>query len=81
MTKLLYIFLGGGIGACVRYGISLSAIKINKPMWVGTFTVNIIGCLLIGYIAGLVLAKSNLLSDTLKLGLTVDLLGAYHFYL
>ena len=75
MTRLLYIFLGGGIGACVRYGISLSALKINKPMWVGTFAVNIIGCLLIGYMAGLILAKPNLLSDNLKFGLTVGFLG------
>ncbi len=69
MTKLLYIFLGGGIGACVRYGISLSALKLNKPLWVGTFTVNIIGCLLICYLAGLVLARPNLLPDNLKFGL------------
>ncbi len=75
MTKLLCIFLGGGIGASLRYAFSVLALKIDKPMWVGTFTVNIIGCLLIGYIIGLVFVKPNLMSDNLRLGLTVGFLG------
>lgn len=75
MTKLLFVFLGGGLGASARYAATLFTLKLVKPMWMGTFAVNAIGCLAIGYLFGLTLAKPNLLPENLKLGLTVGFLG------
>ena len=50
MLNILAVFIGGGIGACVRYftGILCSnTIRCNLP--IATFLVNIIGCFLIGF--------------------------------
>jgi fluoride exporter len=44
---LLYIGLGGFVGAILRYAISK---KINKSLPYGTFFVNIIGSFLLGYL-------------------------------
>ncbi|EAZ90966.1 fluoride efflux transporter CrcB [Crocosphaera chwakensis] len=51
----LMVFLGGGLGSCGRYLISKiinEQIDIMFP-W-GTLTVNLIGCLVIGVIIGLI---------------------------
>ena len=50
MLNLLAVFVGGGLGACLRYltGVLISGnLKINLP--VATFLVNIIGCFLKNY--------------------------------
>jgi CrcB protein len=55
MQKLLIIFVGGGLGSIARYLIS-KAIKeqfISAFPW-STFTVNIVGCFLIGIFISLV---------------------------
>lgn len=75
MNKLLYIFIGGGLGASARYAISLLTLKLTKPIWVGTFLVNVIGCLVLGYIFGFALSKPSLLPENIKLGITVGFLG------
>ena len=75
MTKLLFVFFGGGLGASARYAVSLFILKLAKPMWLGTFAVNAIGCLVLGYLFGLTLSKPNLFPENLKLGLTVGFLG------
>ena len=54
MNKLFLIFIGGGLGACVRWLLA-SAINTHTPQgfpW-GTLGVNLLGCLLIGLAAGL----------------------------
>ncbi|MGK7879476.1 MAG: fluoride efflux transporter CrcB [Crocosphaera sp.] len=53
--QFLLVFLGGGLGSCCRYLISKI---INEQIetifpW-GTLTVNLIGCLIIGIIIGLI---------------------------
>lgn len=51
MLNVLSIILGGGIGALSRYGISrLIAENHNDVFPWGTFTVNIVGALLIGFL-------------------------------
>lgn len=50
MKSLLLIFLGGGTGSVLRYLLTISIYRqgtTNFP-W-GTFAVNILGCILIGY--------------------------------
>lgn len=50
MKTLFYIFIGGGFGSVLRFGIS----NYTQKLWnintfpMGTFVVNMIGCFLIG---------------------------------
>lgn len=57
MKQLLLVILGGGVGSGLRYLIS----KYLNPVWpglyLGTFTVNIAGCLIIGFLFGLFLKQ------------------------
>ncbi len=51
----LIVFLGGGLGSCCRYLISkIINEQITTMFPWGTLTVNLIGCLVIGIIIGLI---------------------------
>lgn len=43
----LYIFLGGGIGALLRWSLSLASTALKLGPWIGTLVANVIGCILI----------------------------------
>ena len=60
MTRILLVFLGGGIGSALRYmiGIALNRNDFLTPY--GTFFVNIAGSFLIGLLAGYNLRTLNL---------------------
>lgn len=53
MKQLLLVMLGGGIGSGLRFLIG----KYLNPLWsgfyLGTFLVNILGCLIIGLLLGI----------------------------
>lgn len=53
MTNFLAVGVGGFIGAALRYGVCLFMVSRAglHNAW-GTFCVNFIGCLLIGFLAG-----------------------------
>lgn len=75
MINFVAVFIGGGLGALLRYCISLIAKKyLGLALW-GTFFVNILGCFFIGYLLGITTHKVALLTPELKLFLTVGLLG------
>lgn len=61
MRNVLFIFLGGGIGSIARYLMSYYTQKIwtinSFPM--GTFLVNILGCLIIGFLTSYFLKVDN----------------------
>ncbi len=60
MDKLLYVGVGGFIGASLRYLTSLLSVRVfgeNFPY--GTLAVNVIGCFLIGLIMELSLTVWN----------------------
>ncbi len=40
------VFLGGGLGACLRWFISLGANALNLKIWMGTLVANLLGCLI-----------------------------------
>ncbi len=59
MKSVFYIALGGALGALSRYGISILLKQQNQLSFpVNTFTINVIGCLAIGYFAAYTL-KTN----------------------
>ncbi|MBX9693412.1 MAG: fluoride efflux transporter CrcB [Cyanobacteria bacterium] len=72
------IFLGSGIGGVFRYLLSSTiqryAIAIGFPF--GTFVVNMIGCLIIGFLAQIGESKGIFSSDV-RLFIFVGLLGGF----
>ena len=63
MKGFLLVFLGGGLGSGLRYLISNVMSQYSKVLPYGTFTVNIIGCLLMGIILGYA-QKENALNSS-----------------
>lgn len=68
MKDFLLVGIGGFIGAVARYGIALLTIKtLPDKGYIGTLTVNLLGSLLIGMLAG-GLIKSNQLNLLVVVG-------------
>ena len=76
MKQLLLVFLGGGLGSSLRYWISKYLNNAESTIPYGTFTVNVLGSLLIGVLLGLVL-KSNFLSQNTTLLLATGFCGGF----
>ncbi|WP_298487744.1 fluoride efflux transporter CrcB [uncultured Maribacter sp.] len=76
MNNMLLVFLGGGIGSVLRYFISKIFNSYFQNFFLGTFLVNIIGCLLIGIVLGMSF-KNNLLSQNHTLLLTTGFCGGF----
>lgn len=74
---ILYIALGGSIGSVLRY---LTSVFVNK-YWANQFPLatlltNVLGCLIIGFIIG-ILEKNNLANSNLKWFLITGFCGGY----
>lgn len=76
MKALVVVFLGGGLGSAFRYLISRMLNKSELFIPIGTFTVNIIGSLLLGLILGYSL-KSGTLSNNTLLFLATGFCGGF----
>lgn len=78
MKSALLIFLGGGLGSLARYWISIFVNQQvdSKLNLYGTFTVNILGSLLIGLFLGWLL-KTETPSPNLQLLLIVGFCGGF----
>jgi len=77
MLNILTVFVGGGIGAVLRYVFSLAITKMFYVSFLGTLCVNIVGCFFIGFISGFFLQKYGVVNSTLKIFLTVGILGGF----
>jgi len=75
MKQILLVFLGGGFGSALRYIVGKYLNQTQGFPW-GTFTVNIIGSLIIGIILGLA-AKNNTLSQNQSLLLATGFCGGF----
>jgi len=76
MQQFLLVFIGGGLGSILRYLISKNFNSYFQHFFLGTFIVNIIGCLLIGLILGISF-KSNFLSKNQILLLSTGFCGGF----
>ena len=78
LQNLLFVGLGGFIGASLRYATGLLVGRFfseaNFPY--GTFVVNMLGCLLIGFLAGLTDSR-DLLNDASRAFVFTGMLGAF----
>lgn len=78
MLGYLVVFLGGGIGAALRHGVNRASMVLfsaNLPF--GTFLVNVVGCFIMGLLAGWFAWRGELPSQTLRLFLTTGILGGF----
>lgn len=75
MTALL-VFAGGGVGALLRYGLGRLVASGGGAPHAATLTVNIVGCLAMGLLAGL-LAGRGAAADPWRLLLATGLLGGF----
>lgn len=76
MKSVLYIALGGAVGAVSRYGIN----QLLKPASAGvfpihTFAINVSGCFLIGIAAAFLLRQTE--GDLLRYFVIAGVLGGY----
>ncbi len=77
MQNVLVVGLGGFCGALARYGLAALVCRLfSKGSFAGTLTVNALGCLLLGLLAGLAEAKLPLPAPT-RLFLVVGVLGSF----
>ena len=73
----LFIGIGGFLGSVSRYLLSQYVDKkIHSLFPFGTFSVNILGCLILGTLYGLA-EKENLLDNQLRLLLTIGFCGSF----
>jgi CrcB protein len=77
MKTVLIVFLGSGIGGVTRYVVQNVAAGSSPFIFpVGTFTVNIAGCFLIGLFYALG-ERGNLLSPEWRMALTTGFCGGF----
>jgi len=76
MKQFILVFLGGGLGSALRFLISKSFNGYLQHFYLGTFLVNILGCLIIGLVLGLS-AKNNFFSENQTLLLATGFCGGF----
>lgn len=78
LKDLLFVALGGGIGSALRYLTSRIVVKLvsGNLIFLGTFTANIIGSLLIGLLSGWMLINQPD-NQTFRLFFIVGFCGGY----
>jgi len=75
--KFIYIFLGSGLGGLIRFGLGRwinSWHNSNFPF--GTFVVNILACLVLGFVVGLA-DNRQLISTESKLFWVIGFCGGF----
>ncbi|MDX3972889.1 fluoride efflux transporter CrcB [Shinella sp.] len=73
----LIVFLGAGLGGAGRHGVNLlSARLFGTGFPAGTLVINVLGCLVMGLIAGAFAFRGHLPQE-LRLFLTTGILGGF----
>ena len=77
LVETFAVFMGGGIGAVLRYLFSvLARHKFGITYW-ATFLINVLGCVFLGAIMGLSLQQPNLIPLNLKFFLATGIAGGF----
>lgn len=78
MVKLLWVGAGGFLGAISRYIVSGLIYRVFGKGWfpLGTLAVNVIGCLLIGFLSGIA-EDRQIFSPELRLLVFIGILGGF----
>lgn len=74
--SVLYIFLGGALGALLRHLILLF-FKEYPANVVGVFLVNILACFIIGFVSYLAIKRHHLISEDMRKLWTIGFAGGF----
>ena len=78
MIKFFYVFAGGGLGAVARYLVGMQTLRAFGPNWpYGTFTVNVVGGLCMGLLAGYLAHRGGVDQERWRVLLGVGVLGGF----
>jgi CrcB protein len=70
--------LGGALGSLVRHAVNVATTRlVGHPSYASTLIVNVVGCAVIGLLAGQVAAGRLDLSQTMRLFVFVGVLGGF----
>lgn len=73
-----WVFLGGGLGSALRYGVGRAALAMAGPNFpLGTLAVNVLGCALMGVLAEWLAWRDTGIDASVKLFITAGLLGGF----
>ncbi|HLG42372.1 MAG TPA: fluoride efflux transporter CrcB [Planctomycetota bacterium] len=75
--NVLAIAIGGALGALARYGLSVLIHRwLGTQFPYGTLAVNVLGCLVIGWVMFLA-EERQIMSEPIRMFLTIGILGAF----
>ena len=77
IKNLLFVAVGGGLGASLRYLLSYLLNNSKSSFPYATFAVNILGCIGLGILAGYLMKSENIANNPLYLLLGIGLLGGF----
>lgn len=80
MNGLVFVALGGAIGASLRHGAGLAAVRLGLTGWPwATFAVNLIGSLAMGLLIGFLAFRGEALGggQNMRLFLATGVLGGF----
>ena len=79
MTRFLLVAAGGAIGSIARYGVGIAAQRLAPASawpW-GTLTVNVVGGLIMGLVAGWLALRGGAQAESIRLFAAVGVLGGF----
>ncbi|MEK6676369.1 MAG: fluoride efflux transporter CrcB [Planctomycetota bacterium] len=77
MAKLLLIFVGSGLGGVLRYLWGGAVQRLSGGNFpIGTLTINVVGCLCIGFLMG-ALSGRWMIRENYRIALLVGVLGGF----
>lgn len=77
MRPFILIFLGGGLGSVLRYTTGVWIHRLHPSAFpLGTLAVNVLGCLLIGFLASLMTDQASVRYEY-RLAILVGVLGGF----
>ncbi len=79
MEKLLFVFLGGGVGSLARYGVGVASTQLfgARTGWPAILTVNIAGGFLMGALVAALALRGGADQERFRLLLAVGVLGGF----
>ena len=78
MQNFVYVFLGSGIGGCIRYSISLLLHKYHFNLPIHTITSNVLACFILGMTMNYLSRQSN--NDHLQYLMAIGICGGMSTY-
>jgi CrcB protein len=81
LKNLILVASGGAIGSCLRYGLAVlfrSNGNFSSQFPWSTFSVNLIGCLVLGIVVGVVMKSTDdIFNSSLLLFLGIGMMGGF----